>query len=355
MESIYKRGKTWTANVSIMNGKTRIRKTMSGFTTKRDATIWANDIEFKKQNEDLVVKDHLFTEAFEDWYHVFKEPQLETATKQWYKRTLSLLKEKWDGKKLSELTSKDFQKLINDYGSDHVLSSVSHIKNITSAFIRYAVDEDFIKKDFTRNVKTYSVVKSKDKQLKFLEAEEMENLILSIKDNEAATSRMILTAIYSGMRFSEVAGLTLEDFDFENNVINVNKSWQVHDKKFKNTKTQTSNRIIVMPKVFMDIAKKWTFGNEFAFESDNGTPPTDNAANKQLRRYLEKINSKIITFHGLRHTHASYLLANDLAIQFVSERLGHADVNITLSTYAHLLNKKRTEETNKMLDLLNKV
>lgn len=82
MASIYKRGKTWTANVSIMNGKTRIRKTMSGFTTKRDATIWANDIEFKKQNEDLVVKDHLFTEAFEDWYHVFKEPQLETATKQ---------------------------------------------------------------------------------------------------------------------------------------------------------------------------------------------------------------------------------------------------------------------------------
>lgn len=260
MASIYKRGKTWTANVSIMNGKTRIRKTMSGFTTKRDATIWANDIEFKKQNEDLVVKDHLFTEAFEDWYHVFKEPQLETATKQWYKRTLSLLKEKWDGKKLSELTSKDFQKLINDYGSDNVLSSVSHIKNITSAFIRYAVDEDFIKKDFTRNVKTYSVVKSKDKQLKFLEAEEMENLILSIKDNEAATSRMILTAIYSGMRFSEVAGLMLEDFDFENNVINVNKSWQIHDKKFKNTKTQTSNRIIVMPKVFMDMQKNGRLG-----------------------------------------------------------------------------------------------
>ncbi|QOY97093.1 tyrosine-type recombinase/integrase [Leuconostoc citreum] len=355
MASIYKRGKTWTANVSIMQDKKRIRKTMSGFLTKRDATSWANDIEVQKQNDVLVIQDPVFTTAFEEWYLIFKEPQLETSTKQWYKRTLSLLQEKWANKKMSEIASKDFQKLINDYGSDHVLSSVSHIKNITSAFVRYALDEDMVKKDFTRNVKTHSVVKSKDKQLKFLEVEDMEKLIHSVKDNDAVTSKMILTAVYSGMRFSEVAGLTRNDFDFDNNIISVNKSWQIHDQKFKDTKTQTSNRDLTMPQVYMDIAKKWHFGKTFAFESENGTPPSDNAANKQLKRYLEKNNSKIITFHGLRHTHASYLLANDVAIQFVSERLGHADVNITLSTYAHLLNKKRTEETDKMLSLLNKV
>ena len=98
--------------------------------------------------------------------------------------------------------------------------------------------------------------------------------------------------------------------------------------------------------------KKWKFGKQYAFESITGLPPTNNAVNKQLRRYLEKRNSKLITFHGLRHTHASYLLSKDIAIQYVSERLGHADVNITLSTYAHLLEKKRTAETAKTLNVL---
>lgn len=127
MASIYKRGKTWTANVSIMNGKTRIRKTMSGFTTKRDATIWANDIEFKKQNKQISTKDALFIDEFKDWYTVFKEPQLETATKVWYKTTTNLLTRKWPDKKIDSVTTKDFQILLNDYGDTHVKSSVLKI------------------------------------------------------------------------------------------------------------------------------------------------------------------------------------------------------------------------------------
>ncbi|WP_342355415.1 tyrosine-type recombinase/integrase [Leuconostoc suionicum] len=84
-----------------------------------------------------------------------------------------------------------------------------------------------------------------------------------------------------------------------------------------------------------------------------GLPPTNAAVNKLLRRYLKKNDSKLITFHGLRHTHASFLLLQDIVIQYVSERLGHADVNTTLSTYTHLLDKKRTLETNKILNALS--
>lgn len=352
MASIYKRGNGWTANVSIYVDKKRVRKTKSGFATKRAATDWANEKEVQKQNKELTKDNAIFIEAFEDWYNVFKEPQLQTATKQWYRTTLSLLVKTWGNKKISEITSKDFQMLINEYGKTHVKSSVSHIKNITSAFVRYAIDENLIIRDFTRNVNTHSVVKSKDKSLKFLEYHEMEKLINRIQDNDAVTSRMILTAIYSGLRFSEVAGLTKKDFDFENDTISVNKSWQIHDQSFKETKTKTSNRDISMPASFMNRAKKWSFGKRFAFESENGTPPSDNAANKQLRRYLEKDKSTPITFHGLRHTHASYLLSQDISIQYVSERLGHADANITLSTYAHLLDKKRNEENNRTISLL---
>ncbi|MFP3488914.1 tyrosine-type recombinase/integrase, partial [Staphylococcus sp. SIMBA_130] len=46
---------------------------------------------------------------------------------------------------------------------------------------------------------------------------------------------------------------------------------------------------------------------------------------------------KKIRFHDLRHTHASLLLKQGVNPKIVSERLGHANVRITLETYSHLL------------------
>ena len=43
------------------------------------------------------------------------------------------------------------------------------------------------------------------------------------------------------------------------------------------------------------------------------------------------------TFHGLRHCHASLLLADGVNIKAISERLGHSNVAITLNIYSHLL------------------
>ncbi|WP_288946115.1 site-specific integrase [uncultured Leuconostoc sp.] len=355
MASIYKRGKTWTASVSIPINGVYKKKTKSGFTTKTEANRWAVEIESQRNNSTLATKDGIISEMFEEWYLVFKEPQLQTHSKAWYKAIIKLLDNKWPNRLLSSISTADFQKLINEYGKTHVKSSVSHIKNIISAFVKYAVDEDFIYKDFARNVKTYSKKPSKDKSLKFLENEELTKLLNSIKDNDAVSSRMIIVAIYTGARFSEIAGLTKDDIDLEKGIIDINKSWEASELVFKSTKTVTSNRVVDLPQSFIEIAKNWTLGTRFAFESTTGLPPSNNAVNKQLRRYLENNGCKLITFHGLRHTHASYLLSKDIAIQYVSERLGHADVNITLSTYAHLLEKKRNIETKKTLNELDRL
>ncbi len=42
-------------------------------------------------------------------------------------------------------------------------------------------------------------------------------------------------------------------------------------------------------------------------------------------------------FHDLRHTHATTLLARGHSIKAVSQRLGHASIEITLKVYAHVL------------------
>lgn len=49
-----------------------------------------------------------------------------------------------------------------------------------------------------------------------------------------------------------------------------------------------------------------------------------------------------LSFHGLRHSCASLLLAAGVPIRDVSELLGHSDVRLTLSTYAHVQDAGRT-------------
>ena len=49
-----------------------------------------------------------------------------------------------------------------------------------------------------------------------------------------------------------------------------------------------------------------------------------------------RIGMPEITFHGLRHTHASQLINASVDIVTISKRLGHAKPSVTLAIYAHM-------------------
>ena len=62
-----------------------------------------------------------------------------------------------------------------------------------------------------------------------------------------------------------------------------------------------------------------------------------NAVTLTFRRILNKVNLKGIRIHDLRHTHATLMLIAGIHPKVVSERLGHANIWITLDTYSHVL------------------
>jgi integrase len=66
-----------------------------------------------------------------------------------------------------------------------------------------------------------------------------------------------------------------------------------------------------------------------------------------LRRIWNKVDEKTgldgLRFHDLRHSHATFLIKEGFNPKVVSERLGHADVGITLNTYTHLLAADQAE------------
>ena len=58
---------------------------------------------------------------------------------------------------------------------------------------------------------------------------------------------------------------------------------------------------------------------------------------RQFPIAVERVGLPRITFHGLRHSHATQMLTNGTHMKVASERLGHSSIGITMDLYSHVL------------------
>lgn len=205
-----------------------------------------------------------------------------------------------------------------------------------------AIEEQLIQIDFTRKTQPTWTVQAKKAAEKHLNCHESERLLQSIwsKIDEGLGYSLLLLGLTSGMRFGELVGLTRKDFNFVNDTITINKTWgykKDSPEGFGPTKNEQSIRVIKMDKLTMNYFKK-VFNTTptnihqlvFYSPSSNYKVISNTNANKLLKNLLEELNIEPITVHGLRHTHASLLLYQKASIHYVSERLGHSDIETTL-------------------------
>ena len=75
------------------------------------------------------------------------------------------------------------------------------------------------------------------------------------------------------------------------------------------------------------------------FATINGGPLSPYAVSAAWADFAESIDMPEVTFHALRHTHASQLIDQGVDIVTISKRLGHSKPDITLRIYAHLFRK----------------
>jgi integrase len=76
------------------------------------------------------------------------------------------------------------------------------------------------------------------------------------------------------------------------------------------------------------------------FPDIDGSPQSPHAFTQEWVAVAGKTGVRGITFHALRHTHASHLIDAGIDVVKNSRRLGHASPTITLGTYAHLFSKR---------------
>lgn len=345
MASIYKRGDTWTVNVSVVTNGKRSRRTKSGFKTKREANVWAVDIENKKNNDELsstFSPDITVPEYYEKWLETYKV-NIKDSSMTVYLATLHHIQHNdiLSNTKAFKLTRTRAQQYLNDFGATHVRSTTAKRKTQLKSAYQDAVLDGFLNTNpFERTIVTGS--DPKDTDLKFLETDNYIMLINETKLVPTITNDIILIGALTGARIGEILALTTDDI--RDGIIDINKTEQSSTRKIDTTKTKNAVRLIDIPIWLSNRLKASYNGRLF-----NISQVAVNKAFKKLQRQLEFEN--IVSFHGLRHTHASYLLSKDVSIDYVSQRLGHADTAITMKVYAHLLSSKRQQEINKTVAL----
>jgi integrase len=170
-------------------------------------------------------------------------------------------------------------------------------------------------------------------------------------------------AVGSGMRQGELLGLQWPDIDFDKGTVSVQRSLAQIGSQFiiKEPKSKRSRRMIKLPRFVLDALHEHrkemvTEGNATApiFCTRTGQyigksnlirqvfKPIIKRANERVIELDRKWNAQpallpMIRFHDLRHTHATTLLACGHSIKAVSQRLGHASIELTLRVYAHVL------------------
>jgi integrase len=167
---------------------------------------------------------------------------------------------------------------------------------------------------------------------------------------------LLATAIFTGLRQGELLGLRWKDIDFDNQVIRVRSALD-RRRRHVPPKTQHALRdVVLMPALAQALQQhraesRFAHPEDYVFTTQVGTPlHWGNLAPRTLKPALRKAGIRDLRWHDLRHTFASLLIAGGANITFVSRQLGHSSSQITLSVYAHLLDREeQAQRTREML------
>ncbi len=162
-------------------------------------------------------------------------------------------------------------------------------------------------------------------------------------------------AAFTGMRISELLGLRWKDVSFKRKEIVVTQSAHHGQNGYHINSTKNSEpRTIAISKKVIDFLREhkakqdenkqvYDLHNDMIFVRKDGKEYKRSSVSSIFSDAAKLYGFCNITFHGLRHTHATLLLMAGVPVPIVSERLGHSKYSTTLDEYAHAIPSMQTE------------
>jgi len=246
---------------------------------------------------------------------------------------------------LDKVTKDDVQReyvrLYTGGGKDGAPLGVASVRAIHSALrflYRLALDDNRVGRSPVQKIKQPKL--PAQQRVKAIPAEKVVAFLKAC--DKAALGPLMRFAISTGARRGEIVALKWEDVDFDQKTVSIRRS--VTESKRdgeveKAPKSASGNRTIALPKKIIE-ELKYLYDHrvcDYVFDNQNGGRRSLSGLSSSTRRLMLKHGLSGSSLHDLRHTHATQLLNKKHNIKAVSQRLGHADVNITLAIYAHVI------------------
>jgi integrase len=155
---------------------------------------------------------------------------------------------------------------------------------------------------------------------------------------------LVITALGTGLRWAELAGLRVRRVDVLAGRLRVEETLSelagTAEIVFGPPKSARSRRTVSLPKnvreVLVPLVAAPRDGDALVFTAPMGGPLRTRNFRRVWLTALKRAGLEGVRFHDLRHTHVSWLLAAGRPLLGVSRRVGHASTSITGDRYGHL-------------------
>ena len=171
--------------------------------------------------------------------------------------------------------------------------------------------------------------------------EEVQALLNFFKDNDNMYLAITLGA-FCGMRRSEIAALEWQDvYDNKIHVQHAVVMNQFHAYVQKNTKSRAGKREISISNEVMNVIKHKAIKEKRTYRADERLCSLQpDSITREFIRARDALGYSF-TFHGLRHYHASTMLALNIPKFYIVKDMGHADFKMVEKVYGQIVQEKR--------------
>lgn len=337
---------TWTVQCyyTDMQGA-RKHKKRRGFKTRREAREWERLFLGEGSPKDMVLEEFVPV-YFEDKKNELKERTI-------YIKTLminSYILPYFGSKRMSEITPADIIRWQNDMMEKGLAETyLRMIQNQLTALFTHAARIYDLKNNPCKKVRRMGRADARD--LNFWTKAEYDEFI-SYEEPNSRYYVIFEILFWTGMREGELLALTKGDVDLANHKIRINKTYYRQNMRdiITSPKTEQSNRTIDIPEFLEEELSEYMSRIYGLQDNDRLFPVVPEAVQHALKRRIDKYGLKKIRVHDFRHSHCAYLIDQGVDPLIIKERLGHADIKITLNTYGHLYPSRQKE----VAEMLNK-
>lgn len=233
--------------------------------------------------------------------------------------------------------------------------TINNYKRSLKASFYMAIEDDYVRKN-PFDFQLSEVIEDDSKSRQAL-SEEQEEYLLTFLQQDTVYQKYyddILILLKTGLRISELCGLTAQDLDFENHTINIDHQLLRNQEGYyiETPKTKCGIRKVPMSeearKALQRVLKRKTGKSiqidgyrNFLFLNQKGMPMVACNYTSALKNIVKKYNKyheeplPKITPHILRHTFCTRLAQKNMNPKNLQYIMGHSSIMITLNLYAH--------------------